>query len=164
MEGLTLERTGAGLYRVEGVGTLRRTRRFGAVIEAGGETWELSRGLLGLGQAVSAVDAAGARAARYVPHGPLHLRGIFSGTIESGERSWHWRANHQMGSRFTLSEAGAELGRFDAGSPREPVRIALERRDAVPPLVLLLCCHLVMQALYTTEAAAVAGAGVAVTG
>lgn len=164
MEALTLERTGAGLYRIEGVGTLRRTRRLRAVIEAGGQWWQLSRALLGLGQAVGAVDAAGARAARYVPRGPLGLRGVFSGTIESGGRSWDWRANHQMDSRFTLSEAGTELGRFDAGSPHDPVRIALVRRDAVPPLVLLLCCHLVMQALYTSEAAAVAGAGVAVTG
>jgi hypothetical protein len=162
---LVLERTGGGTYRVEGVGTLRRTPRFGAVIEAGGVSWRLSRTLFGLGQAIEAVDAGaartGGRAAYYKPHGPLHLRGIFSGTIESGGRRFDWRANHQLGHRFALAEAGAELGRFEAGSPREPVRITLTREDAVPPLVLLLCCHIVLQVLYTSEVAAVAGAGVA---
>jgi len=162
---LTLDRTGSGSYRLDGVGTLRRTRRFGAAIESGAQSWELSRTLFGFGQIIVAVDrASGTRAARYVPHGPLHLRGIHGGAIEAGPRRYAWRAAGAMAARFTLAAGGSELARLEAGPPAQPVQIELPDRTAVEPMVLLLCCHIVMQGAYAAQAGMAAAVGVATGG
>jgi len=162
---LTLERIGSGFYRLANVGTLRTTRRHGALIESGGRRWELSRALLGLGQIQNAVDqASGERVARYVPGGPLHLHGIQAGVIEVAGRRYGWRAERQWGSRFLLSDDGRPLALLEAGPPAQPVAIELEHATTIEPMILLLCCHLVIAAAYATDAGLSAAIGVATGG
>jgi len=113
---LTLDRTASGQYALGEVGSLRNLKRFSAEIRAGDAAWTLRRALGGVGQVINASDSAsGARVGRYVPHGFLHLRGVFGGTLTAGETSYDWRAKHQLSSHFAVSSAGVELAHFDAG-------------------------------------------------
>jgi hypothetical protein len=160
---LTLDRTARGQYTLGEVGSLRNLKRFSAEIRAGDATWTLRRALGGLGQVINASDSAsGARVGRYVPHGFLHLRGVFRGTLTAGETSYDWRAKHQLSSHFAVSSGGVELAHFDAGPQAQPVRVQVEDLTALEPLALLFCCHLVKQMADTAKVGAVAAAGVAV--
>jgi len=146
MPELTLRRVKPGLYALGDVGTLRSLRRFNAVIEADGTSWELRRAALGLGQIINATDAVtGERAARYVPRGRLHMRGIYGGTIHLDHRELEWNAEHRMASHFTVKEDGAMLAQFDAGDDDLPVTVALYGLRHLEPLPLLFCCHIVKQ-------------------
>lgn len=90
----------------------------------------------GVGQVINASDSAsGARVGRYVPHGFLHLRGVFGGTLTAGETIYDWRAKHQLNSHFAVSSAGVELAHFDAGPQAQPVRVQIEDLTALEPLV-----------------------------
>jgi len=152
MPDLTLQRTSRGHYALGDIGALRELRLFAAEIEAGGTSWTLRRALLGLGQTVRATETAGGeRAAVYVPNGFLHLRGIYAGTIRQGDRRLIWRANRQLGSRWTLSEHDATLAHFSAGSQAQPAHLSVENPAAVGSLLLLFCCHLVKQAADTAK-------------
>jgi hypothetical protein len=122
----------------------------------------LRRAVGGIGQIIRARDnASGERVCSYVPHGVLHLRGIFAGTIHRGDHELAWRADHQLGHRFTLSDDGAELARFAAGSASRPVTASIGEVDRVEPLLLLFCCHLAKQAVDTARVGAAAAVGVA---
>jgi hypothetical protein len=143
---LTLRRVEPGLYALGDIGTLRGRRRFNSDIEAGGTTWRIRRAALGLGQIITATDAAtGTRAARYVPRGRLHMRGIYGGVIQLDERTLDWDAQRRMSSHFTVREDGAKLAEFDAGSNDLPVTVALFGLHHLEPLPLLFCCHIVKQ-------------------
>jgi hypothetical protein len=111
---------------------------------------------------IASDGASGARVGRYVPHGFLHLRGVFRGTLTAGETSYDWRAKHQLSSHFAVSSEGVELAHFDAGPQAQPVRVQVEDLTALEPLALLFCCHLVKQMADTAKVGAVAAAGVAV--
>jgi hypothetical protein len=162
---LTLDRTARGEYTLGEIGSLRNLKRFSAEIQAGGASWTLRRALGGVGQVINASDSAsGTRVGRYVPHGLLHLRGVFHGTLTAGERSYDWRATHQLSSHFAVSAGGVELAHFDAGGQAQPVRVQIEDLTALAPLALLFCCHLVKQMADTAKVGAVAVAGVAVGG
>ncbi len=162
MPELTLQRTARGQYTLGDIGTLRELRMFAAEITADGRAWTLRRALFGFGQIVRAKDSAGgARAADYVPNGFLHLRGIYAGTIRHGDRALLWRANHQLGREWTLTEHDAKLAHFTAGSQAQPAHVSVEHPADIGSLLLLFCCHLVKQAADTAKAGAVASAGVA---
>ena len=123
---LILERVAAGHFALGEIGTRRNERRFGATIEASGESWRLSRAAFGFGQTIVALDAAdGSPKARYVPRGFLHLRGIYGGELRIGGRVLGWRANRQLGRRFSLTEGEEEIATFEAGSAAKPVRLEL---------------------------------------
>jgi hypothetical protein len=159
---LTLDRTAHGQYTLGEVGSLLNLKRFSAEIRAGDAAWTLRRALGGIGQVINASDSAsGARVGRYVPHGILHLRGVFSGTLTAGGTSYDWRARHQLSSHFAVSSGGAELAHFDAGPQAQPVRVEVEHLAALEPLTLLFCCHLVKQMADTAKVGVVAAAGVA---
>ncbi len=145
MPDLTLERAAAGGFVLPDVGTLHRLGLTWAEIAAGGEHWTLRRSSFGVGQIVNAKGSTGERVARYVPRGWLHLRGIFGGTITAAPRSFDWRANHQLGTHFTLSEHDQPIAELHAGSPVRPVQVEIADLGSVPPLVLLFCCYLVKQ-------------------
>jgi hypothetical protein len=160
---LTLDRTARGQYALGEVGSLRNLKRFSAEIRAGDAAWTLRRALAGVGQVINASDSAGgARVGRYVPHGFLHLRGVFRGTLTAGETSYDWRAKHQLSSHFAVSSAGVELAHFDAGPQAQPVRVHIEDLTALEPLELLFCCHLVKQMADTAKVGTVAAGAVAV--
>lgn len=162
---LTLERVAAGHFALGEIGTLRSERRFGATIEAGGESWRLSRAAFGFGQTIVALDAAdGSPKARYVPRGFLHLRGIYGGELRIGGRVLGWRANRQLGRRFSLTEDEGEIATFEAGSAAKPVRLELVVPDRLQPLELLLCCHIVKQAVDTATIGVATGAATAAAG
>jgi hypothetical protein len=159
MTTLSLDRVAPGRYALGELGSLKNERRFAAVIEAGGEAWSLKRAAFGFGQTIVATGAAdGSAKARYVPRGFLHLRGIYGGELKIGERALGWRANRQLGRRFTLSEGGETIASFEAGSAVTPVRLELTEPGRLAPLELLLCCHIVKQAVDTAVAGASAGA------
>jgi hypothetical protein len=159
---LTLDRTARGQYVLGEVGSLRNLKRFSAEIRAGEEAWTLRRALGGMGQVVNATDSvSGARVGRYLPRGFLHLRGVFGGKLTAGEKSYDWRAKHQLSSHFWVSLGGVELAHFDAGSQAQPVRVQIEDVAALEPLALLFCCHLVKQMADTAKVGAVAAVGVA---
>ena len=147
MPELTLRRVEPGLYELGDVGTLRSKRRFNAEIEADGTSWKLRRAALGFGQIISATDSdTGARVARYVPRGRLHLRGVYGGTIHLDDgRELDWHAEHRMASHFTVREDGARLAEFDAGSDELPVTVELYGLRHLEALPLLFCCHIVKQ-------------------
>lgn len=154
MPELTLRRVAPWLYELGDIGTLRSQRRFNAEIEAGGTTWRLRRAALGLGQIITATDAAtGTRAARYVPHGRLHLRGIYGGTIHLEGRELDWNAEHRMAEHFTVREHGTRLAEFEAGSDELPVSVELFGLHHLEPLPLLFCCHIVKQIVDMTMTA-----------
>jgi hypothetical protein len=124
---LTLDRTARGQYQLGEIGSLRNLKRFSAEIEAGGVAWMLRRALGGIGQVINATDSAsGARVGRYVPHGLLHLRGVFHGTLTAGGKTYDWRATHQLSSHFAVSLQSVELAHFDAGPQAQPVRVQIE--------------------------------------
>lgn len=167
MTTLTLERVAAGHFALGEIGTRRNERRFGATIEASGESWRLSRAAFGFGQTIVAVDAAdGSPKARYVPRGFLHLRGIYGGELRIGGRVLGWRANRQLGRRFSLTEGEEEIATFEAGSAAKPVRLELVLPDRLQPLelLLLLCCHIVKQAVDTATIGVATGAATAAAG
>ncbi|HEX2708136.1 MAG TPA: hypothetical protein VHM66_09035, partial [Solirubrobacterales bacterium] len=84
-----------------------------------------------------------------MPRGFLHLRGIYGGELGIGGRVLGWRANRQLGRRFSLTEDEEEIATFEAGSAAKPVRLELVVPDRLQPLELLLCCHIVKQAVDT---------------
>jgi hypothetical protein len=146
MRELTLESVSAGRYTLAEIGTLRSLPRFAAEIEAGGVSWTLRRAAAGFGQAIRARESSsGDRVGNYVPNGFLHLRGIYAGTITCGERVLGWRANRQLGRQFTLTESGATLAQFVAGSGSRPVSASVEESILTEPLIVLFCCHIVKQ-------------------
>jgi hypothetical protein len=148
MRELTLERVSRGRYTLAEIGTLLALPRLAAEIEAGGVSWTLRRAAAGFGQTIHAREStSGDRVGSYVLSGFLHLRGIFAGKLTCGERVFDWRANHQLGRRFTLSDSGATLARFAAGSESRPVSVSVEDLSQLEPLLLLLCCHIVKQAV-----------------
>jgi hypothetical protein len=154
MPELILERVAPSRYALGDLGTLRSLRRFAAEIEADGTSWNLRRAALGFGQIINATDAdTGTRVARYVPSGRLHLRGIYGGTIELDHRELDWKANQRMGTHFTVSEAGARLAEFDAGSDAQPVSVELYGLRHLEPLPLLFCCHIVKRIVDMTMVA-----------
>jgi hypothetical protein len=75
-----------------------------------------------------------------------------------------WRANHQLGRQFTLTEGGAALARFAADSGQRPVSASVEDLSRLEPLLLLFCCHIVKQAVDTAKVGAIAGAEPAIGG
>jgi hypothetical protein len=153
---LTLDRVAPGRYALGEVGTLDALPRYAAQLTAGDTSWRCKRAAMGFGQVINAVEAVGGeRAARYVPNGFLRLRGIYAGELRVGERAWTWRANRQLGRHFTLRDGDETLAELDAGSAAQPVRAQLADLARVEPLVLLLCCHIVKQAV---DIAALGGA------
>jgi hypothetical protein len=157
---LTLDRPGH--YLLGDLGSLQAERRFGALIEGGGESWRLRRKLLGFGQAITAVNASdGKLAASYVPRGFLHMRGIYGGELRLQRRALEWRADHQLGRAFTLSEAGETLATLAALAEPTPVRVEAADPGSLPPLLLLFCCHIAKQAVDTARVGAAVGAGTA---
>src|ERR1017187_906445 len=162
---LTLERVSRGRYTLGEVGTLRALPRFVSEIEADGVSWTLRRAAGGFGQTIRAREnASGDPVSSYVPSGFLHLRGIYAGKLTRGERVLEWRANHQLGRQFTLTEGGSPLARFAAGSGSRPVSASVEDLSRLEPLLLLFCCHIVKQAVDTAKVAAVAGTEAAIGG
>lgn len=165
MASLELTRDRPGHYLLGDLGSLQAERRFGALIEAGGEDWRLRRKLFGFGQAITAVNAAdGGLAASYVPRGFLHLRGIYGGELRLPQRALDWRANHQLGRTFTVSEAGETLATLEALAEPTPVRVEATAGDRLSPLLLLFCCHIAKQAVDTARVGAAVGAGTAASG
>jgi hypothetical protein len=154
MRELTLESVSGGRYALAEIGTLRSLPRFAAEIEAGGVSWTLRRAAAGFGQTIRACEStSGDRVGAYVPGGFLHLRGIYAGKLTCSERVLGWRANHQLGRQFTLTESGATLARFVAGSGSRPVSASVEDSILVDPLLVLFCCHIVKQAVDTAKVA-----------
>lgn len=86
---------------------------------------------------------AATRVGSDVPSGFLHLRGIYAGKLSCGERVLEWRANHQLGRQFTLTESGVTLARFAAGPGPCPVSASVEDSSQLGPLLLLFCCQIV---------------------
>ena len=165
MRELMLERVSRGRYTLAEIGTLRALPRFAAEIEAGGVSWTLRRAAAGFGQTIHAREStSGERVGSYVPSGFLHLRGIYAGKLTCGERVLEWRANHQLGRQFTLTESGATLARFAAGSGSRPVSASVEDSGQLEPLLLLFCCHIVKQAVDTGKVGAIAGTEAAIGG
>ncbi len=165
MRELTLERVSRGRYTLAEIGTLRAPPRLAAEIEAGGVSWTLRRSAAGFGQTIYARDStSGDRVGSYVPSGFLHLRGIYAGKLTCGKRVLEWRANHQLGRQFTLTESGATLARFAAGSGSRPVSASAEDSSQLEPLLLLFCCHIVKQAVDTAKVSTVAGTEAAIGG
>ncbi|MGA8744408.1 MAG: hypothetical protein WB507_00910 [Solirubrobacterales bacterium] len=165
MTSLELTRDSPGHYVLGDLGSLQTERRFGALIEAGGENWRLRRKLLGFGQAITAVNAAdGSLVASYVPRGFLRLRGIYGGELRLPQRALDWRANHQLGRIFTVSEAGETLATLEALAEPTPVRLEAAGAGNLPPLLLLFCCHIAKQAVDTARVGAAVGAGTAAIG
>jgi hypothetical protein len=165
MRELTLDRVSRGRYALGEIGTLRALPRFAAEIEADGTSWTLRRAAAGFGQTIHAREN-GTRepVSSYVPSGFLHLRGIYAGKLTRGERVLEWRANHQLGRQFTLTEGGSALARFAAGSDTQPVAASVEDLGRLEPLLLLFCCHIVKQAVDTAKVAAVVGTEAAIGG
>ncbi len=164
MPALTLERVSRGRYALAEIGTLRALPRFAAEIEADGVAWTLRRAAGGFGQTIYARASGGDLVSSYVPSGFLHLRGIYAGKLTRGARVLDWRANHQLGTHFTLSEDGAGLAQFDVGSTARPVSASVKDLRRVEPLLLLFCCHIVKQAVDTANVGVVAGAEAAIGG
>ncbi len=161
--GLTCDRPGH--YLLGDLGSLQTQRRFGALIEAGGESWRLRRKLFGFGQSITAVNpAGGSLAASYIPRGFLHLRGIYGGELRLPQRALDWRANHQLGRTFTVSEAGKTLATLEALAEPTPVRVEAADPHILPSLLLLFCCHIAKQAVDTARVGAGVGAGTAAIG
>ena len=152
---LTLERVSRGRYTLGEVGTLRALPRFVSEIEADGVSWTLRRAAGGFGQTIRAREnASGDPVSSYVPSGFLHLRGIYAGKLTRGERVLEWRANHQLGRQFTLTEGGSLLAQLTAGSGSRPVSASVEDLTRLEPLLLLFCCHIVKQAVDIAKLAA----------
>jgi hypothetical protein len=129
MRELTLERVSRGRYTLAEIVTLRALPPFAAEIEAGGASRTLRRAAAGSGQTIHPRErTSGDRVSSYLPSGFLHLRGIYAGKITYGERMLEWRANHQLGRQFTLTESGATLARFAAGSA---VSCCFQRRERI---------------------------------
>ena len=165
MRELMLERKAKGQYALGEIGMLRALPRFAAEIEADGVSWTLRRTAGGFGQTIYAHESVtGQRVSSYMPNGFLHLRGIYAGKLTRGERVLEWRANHQLGRQFTLTEHGAVLARFAAGSGSRPVSASVADLSRLEPLLLLFCCHIVKQAVDTAKVATVAGTEVAIGG
>jgi len=135
---LTLQRTPTGDYELAGIGSIRELKGAKAELQAGEVIWRLRRPGQGFSLSVEAVDANSKPVARIVGR---NLRG---GTVTTAGRTLVWRSKRVFSSRFNLIDGDETLAAFAPGRGAEPVRVTLHDPTRVDPLVLLLCCYVML--------------------
>ncbi len=143
-------------YVLDGVGSLRLEgwSRRRATLDAAGRSWQAAP--VGFWKRrVEATDAAGSPVAAFEPRSVGR-----GGILRVGERELQVSPASRWKERYALKDGERELAQLESKSwGKQPVRVTVEDRSAVEPLLLLFTAFVVRRLAEDSAAAASAVSG-----